>query len=100
MFFLEQTVSQFRGAKALKMDTQALSFWAIVNLIWASLSFYASTVEPYNYKDDETVFGWDWDLIFWICTSLVVGLNTIKLFVAEALPNEAVATEEPRSEEA
>jgi hypothetical protein len=94
MFFLEQTVGQYRGAKALNMNTQALSFWAIVNLIWASLSFYASTVEPYNYKDDETVFDWDWDLVFWICTGVTVGLNTLKLFTAEVVPKEAGSTEE------
>lgn len=94
IFFLEQTVGQIRGAtEALKMPSAPLTFWAIVNLIWASLSFYAATVEPYQYEDGETVFGWDWDLIFWITTVSVVVLNAIKLLTAK-IPQDTQAESE------
>ena len=61
---------------------------------------WAARSEQHPYKDDETVFGWDWNLLFWITGSLIVVLNAVKSAIigpfGEAPANESMESDQQK----
>ena len=94
LFFIDQVVGLVKGNfPALKMPREPMIFWIVVNAIWTVASFWAASSETYpmTYGAGETVFGWDWGLLFKITAGVMVGANAIKSVMLDPTPPAAVA---------
>ncbi len=94
MFFIDQAVNLAKKNLAkVGMDQGPVIFWAVVNFIWTVASFWAASPETYpmTYGAGETVFGWDWGLLFKITAGVMVGANAIKSVMLDPTPPAAVA---------
>ena len=91
MFFIDQVVGLAKGTFGdLKMPREPIIFWAVVNLIWTVASFWAASSETYPiaYPEGETVFGWDWKLLFWVIGCGIVGTSAIKSIITTPVKGE------------
>ena len=96
MFFIDQAVGLAKGnLDKVGMDKGPVIFWAVVNFIWTAASFWAANSDRVEYGADlpagETVFGWDWGLLFKITAGVMVGANAIKSVMLDPTPPAAVA---------
>ena len=94
MFFIDQAVNLAKKNLAkVGMDQGPVIFWAVVNFIWTAASFWAASSDTYpmTYGAGESVFGWDWGLLFKITAGVMVGANAIKSVMLDPTPPAAVA---------
>ena len=94
MFFIDQAVGLAKGnLDKVGMDKGPVIFWAVVNFIWTAASFWAASSDTYpmTYAAGESVFGWDWGLLFKITAGVMVGANAIKSVMLDPTPPAAVA---------
>ena len=92
MFFIDQAVGLAKGnLDKVGMDKGPVIFWAVVNFIWTVASFWAASSARVHYAEGESVFGWDWGLLFKITAGVMVGANAIKSVMLDPTPPAAVA---------
>ena len=92
MFFIDQAVNLAKKNLAkVGMDQGPVIFWAVVNFIWTAASFWAANSDRVEYGEGESVFGWDWGLLFKITAGVMVGANAIKSVMLDPTPPAAVA---------
>ena len=91
LFFIDQVVGLVKdNFGPLKMPREPMIFWIVVNAIWTVASFWAASSETYPiaYPEGETVFGWDWNLLFWVIGCGIVGTSAIKSIITTPVKGE------------
>ena len=100
MFFIEQAVGLAKGnLDKVGMDKGPMIFWAVVNFIWTAASLWAANSERVEYGAGETVFGWDWGLLFKITAGVMVGANAIKSVMLDPTPPAPVPADDSADSE-